>query len=202
MESENLFRIVLGVLFFVAYIPRRYYQEVSRRTIAEGLLEDRDSRWDFIVPTALYTFANLAIIAYLINPLWVSFAALDLPLWLRWAGAVLGIIGVPLFLWTHRVLGNNFFGGMKLRPGHTIVREGPYRWIRHPMYVAFILLGLSHFLLSASLLIGVPWLVATSYVLRSRMVGEEKMMIQHFGDAYREYQEQTGRFLPKIRILN
>jgi protein-S-isoprenylcysteine O-methyltransferase Ste14 len=138
------------------------------------------------------------MIVYMINPAWMSWSTIDLPNWLRWIGAVLGSLGAMLLVWTQSVLGKNFFGGLKIREEHQLIQNGPYRWMRHPMYTAFLLLGLGFFFLSGNWLIGGAWLAAIGLVIATRMPGEEAMMAEQFGEDYEEYEVRTGRFLPKL----
>ena len=85
----------------------------------------------------------------------------DLDTWSLWLGAGLMGISLPLLYWVHHSLGAYFSARLVLQPEHAIIQNGPYRWIRHPMYsVGFstssvqdysVTLGLSEsFLLLAS----------------------------------------------------
>ena len=100
-----------------------------------------------------------------------------------------------LFAWTHVVLERFWSPYLQLRPGHRLMTTGPYARIRHPMYSAIVGWMTSLGLVAAN---GIPFafaaLAALNFVLRSR--GEEKMMLQEFGDEYRQYMKQTGRLLP------
>ncbi len=87
---------------------------------------------------------------------------------------------------------------MKIRAEHQLIEEGPYRRVRHPMYTAFILLGLGFFLLSWNWLIGGAWLAPSVLVITRRIPQEEAMMAEQFGEDYEEYKARTGRFLPKM----
>lgn len=78
-------------------------------------------------------------------------------------------------------------------------REGPYQWVRHPIYTAFIALGIGLFLLTESWMAGVPWLMSIGLALATRMDEEEAMMVEQFGESYKEYKVRTGRFLPRLR---
>jgi protein-S-isoprenylcysteine O-methyltransferase Ste14 len=99
------------------------------------------------------------------------------------------------------VLGRNFFGGVKLKEGHELVKEGPYGWIRHPIYTAFLAIGIGFFLLTGNWLIGVTWLGGSLLVLFTRMNVEEEMMIAQFGDEYLAYRNQVGKLLPRIIMI-
>jgi protein-S-isoprenylcysteine O-methyltransferase Ste14 len=96
------------------------------------------------------------------------------------------------------VLGKNFSPVLHVREEHTLVTEGPYRWVRHPMYTTMFVFGGGLLLLTANWIIGGPMLVAAVAVVLLRVDREEAVMIEQFGDEYREYMEHTGRFLPRL----
>jgi len=105
--------------------------------------------------------------------------------------AVGGLVGV----WA---LAHNRPGNFNIRPtpraGGQLVHEGPYRWIRHPMYTAVIACGCA-----CAWAAGTPWgwLVAAALVavLSIKAGFEERwMLLQHPG--YAEYRRRTRRFVP------
>jgi len=199
MAEETIFRIVLGVLVVVMYVPRKIHEQRMRVAARTGLVQDQDSRGTLAWQSLLLGITLWAVILYLIKPVWVNWASLSFPGWLRWLGAGLGVLGTGLLIWTHQALGDNFFGGLKIREGHELVTRGPYRWLQHPMYVAFTVLGLGYLLLSANGLVGLPWLVGTLLTIASRLRSEEAMLQEQFGKAYEDYRRRTGSFLPRVR---
>ena len=81
------------------------------------------------------------------------------------------------------------------RDASRLVRSGPYRWTRNPMYT-----GLTLVYLGASLMLSVGWaIVALPFVLlviqRYVIASEERYLTEAFGDEYREYQRQVRRWL-------
>ena len=139
----------------------------------------------------------LSTLVYFINPKWMAWAQLSLPSWLRWTGAGLMALCLPLFYWLFSSLGKNITPTVATRQEHTLVTHGPYRFIRHPLYtvglfffVGFCLLSANWFILLI-LLGGMPILVARTPI-------EEAKLIERFGDEYRQYMQKTGRYLPKI----
>jgi protein-S-isoprenylcysteine O-methyltransferase Ste14 len=94
-------------------------------------------------------------------------------------------------------LKKNFSGRLRIRSDHTLVKNGIYRWVRHPAYLGAILLlvGIPVMLLSvlgtAVMLLLVPYLVH-----RSKL--EERMMIERFGKEYEEYMKSSKRLVPFI----
>jgi protein-S-isoprenylcysteine O-methyltransferase Ste14 len=97
------------------------------------------------------------------------------------------------------------FGGVLSLPikerGKTLVTTGPYKYIRHPLYSAFIysmtgLLALwfeSWFLLFSVVVLALIW----SLLVQK----EEQYMLDKFGKTYRDYIEKTGQFLPSWKAL-
>ena len=199
MDNDLIFRVILAALFIIVLGSRKYFERQAAKTAEQGLEQDKDKRALIVLESLLLTLSNLALIAHVVNPRWMLWSTLDLPVWVRWLGAALGVSGTTLLVGTHRALGKNFFGGMKTRQGHELVMSGPYRWMRHPMYTAFMTIGLSWFLLSGNWMIAVLWLAATILVILTRLKEEERMMHEQFGEDYEEYIELTGRFLPRLR---
>jgi len=130
-----------------------------------------------------------------------ALAVLALPAFLRGhapAGAwVLAAAGALLGLWA---LSCNRPGNFNIRPtpreGGQLVQQGPYRWIRHPMYTAVIACGLACAWAGNSFWgwAGVAALVA---VLATKATFEERWMLAgHPG--YAAYRTRTWRFLPGI----
>jgi protein-S-isoprenylcysteine O-methyltransferase Ste14 len=83
---------------------------------------------------------------------------------------------------------------------HQLVTHGPYRWVRHPMYSVFYVLFVSWFLITANALIGCLWVGAITLIVIDRLDHEEQVMIETFGDEYRQYMQRTGRLLPKLTL--
>ena len=77
-----------------------------------------------------------------------------------------------------------------------IIREGPFRWVRHPFYLSLILIVLSFVLLLDSyvLLVG---LILVTIILVWEARREEAILVDEFGETYLSYQHDTGMFLPK-----
>jgi len=141
----------------------------------------------------------LAVLAYLVNPRWMAWASLALPLWARWVGVVLGLLTVPVAHWVFRSLGRNVSETVLTKHHHELVTSGPYRWIRHPLYTTGITLVLAIGLMAASwfiLLFGCIVLAAIRLVV---VPLEERELVTKFGRAYREYMQRTGGLLPRIR---
>ena len=66
------------------------------------------------------------------------------------------------------------------------------------MYTSLLVLVIAITLISANALIGLPMVLGLSVILINRVDREEAVMIEEFGDEYREYMKRTGRLLPRL----
>jgi protein-S-isoprenylcysteine O-methyltransferase Ste14 len=191
----DVFRTALTV-FFVVIFPIGIYHRVSSAT-SEKL--DRRQEGVFILATLRPVAALfwLGTFAWMIDPGWMAWSSMRVPLSLRYAGiGVLALAGA-LFVWTFRSLGKNLTDTVVTRQESTLVAHGPYRWIRHPLYTTVALLTIAISLLTANwfLLIVGP-IVFALLVIRTRT--EEANLVARFGERYSAYMQRTGRFLPRV----
>jgi len=91
----------------------------------------------------------------------------------------------------------NITDSVVTRHAHTLITNGRYRWIRHPLYIFGGLLFLCLSLVTSIWLI--PLLaIPISVILIQRTSIEEQALQSRFGDEYQRYSERTGRFFPRI----
>jgi protein-S-isoprenylcysteine O-methyltransferase Ste14 len=142
-----------------------------------------------------------AIGLYVFKPEVVQWAAFSVPNWLRWASFGICAIFMPILWWVEISLGHNFNTTLHLRDDHNLITEGPYKYVRHPMYAALVPIILACLPASANWLVGLPGIFGGMIVFALRIPQEEKVMLERFGDSYRVYMQHTGRFLPRLRSL-
>lgn len=129
---------------------------------------------------------------------WPSALGFEPPLGIRLGGLLLGLAGVLVVERAHRALAENFSPRLDLRPDHTLVVGGPYRFVRHPMYLGGILFSTGILLCSANLLAGAPLLMAMLLLLLLRLPDEERMLKERFGASWDAYAARSGRVLPRF----
>jgi len=133
---------------------------------------------------------------------WLDFANYRLaPTTKKLAGGLgTGLLSAAVWmLWRgHRDLGANWSPSLEITTQQTLITEGVYRTIRHPMYTSQLLWGFAQALLLQNWLSGLGGLVAFLFLYFVRVPNEEQMMLDHFGDDYRAYCERTGRVLPRL----
>jgi protein-S-isoprenylcysteine O-methyltransferase Ste14 len=111
----------------------------------------------------------------------------------------LGAAGIAFAIWARLSIGQNWSGAVSVKVGHELIRGGPYRWVRHPIYSG-ILLALLGTALARSQVIGFVAVVlfCLGFWIKSRL--EEQFMRKTFGNAYVEYSRSTGALIPKLRF--
>lgn len=80
-----------------------------------------------------------------------------------------------------------------------VIISGPYRWVRHPQYSTGILSILGWFMIWGAIncLLITPLLI--SIILLQAVIEEKYILEREFGERYKEYKNQVGMFVPKIR---
>jgi protein-S-isoprenylcysteine O-methyltransferase Ste14 len=196
---EYAFRIVAFLLLLVYRVIRKVWERrlaahlKQRPTIERRPLKER---WllgimgVLFVPTLLYCLSA-----------WVDFAHVPLPEWSRWTGAAITAGGIWLFSLTHAALAQNWSPLLEVREGNTLVTGGPYRFVRHPMYSAGFVVNIGVSVISANWLAAAGLLAGMLIVFGFRVRDEEQMMIDAFGDEYRDYMRRTGRLVPRLSVL-
>lgn len=132
---------------------------------------------------------------------WMPWTGVRLPSWLRWTGAGLAVAAVALITLAHRALDGSFSPTIRLRRRHVLVTCGPYRFVRHPMYAAYLVLFLGAFLLSADWVIGAGGVGVILTLMIVRLPREERRLEERFGGTWLVYRRATGAFLPRLARL-
>lgn len=192
-----MFRIILPVVIITFVAHRGYYTNKNKVSASDTLKMREESLPSKLA--AIYSAAGfLATLAYVINPSWVSWAAISLPLGLRWTGVGMALSGFMLLQWAQNTLGKNWSDTPRMMKAQALVTSGPYQFIRHPIYTAFILILGSTLFISANWLIGLSWTGMAALEIASRIGFEESLMLEYFGDQYRAYMKMTGRLWPRL----
>lgn len=134
------------------------------------------------------------------------------PVWKLLLGASLSFFGFSLLHKSHSDLGGNWNVSLAIKKNHKLVTNGMYKKIRHPMYLGMMLIGVGFTfslpktsaagskkifnVVDQSTLIGSLYLQSVLSLILSRIGKEEKMMIEEFGEEYREYQKRSWKLIP------
>jgi protein-S-isoprenylcysteine O-methyltransferase Ste14 len=200
MNSEGTFRIAFWVLVGLMILMRIGFAIRVCRA-GERLMPDqaaiRREGWRIGAMRLVVVLLLVALIVLLaLHPTWMPKLDFPLPFWLRWAGVASGLASLGLWTWTHVALGTLWSPQLQLRAKHRLITAGPYAHIRHPMYTAILAWATSLGFVIANW-VPIFFAVSAAGILVARAPREEQMMLDQFGDEYREYMNRTGRFLPR-----
>ena len=191
--SETPFKIAIGVLLILMGIGRRIFAGNYFRIRRKTVRRETGFLFIWIVFSPAYVSLFLYLLTSRLDPFHVP-----MPVWLRCVGALIFLVGDLLTLWAHQALGKLWSPVLEIREEHRLVTSGPYRYVRHPIYASFLVICAGLALLSANWLIAVTWFAGAAIIFRRRISAEEEMMIEEFGDEYRDYMTKTGRLLPRL----
>jgi len=113
------------------------------------------------------------------------------------------VLSIPFTLWGYRTLGKNWVHALEpskflQRKRETLVMSGPYQYVRHPIYFGAFTFIIAQALLAANWLLLLSALAVLT-LFYMQIGKEEALLIDRFGNEYREYMKRTPRFIPKLR---
>ncbi len=91
----------------------------------------------------------------------------------------------------------NLIGTARLQivENHELITDGLYKHLRHPLYLGELLRNFGIALIFSSLY-GTIFMIIGSFFLLFRINIEERMLVEQFGEQYKEYQKRTKRIIP------
>jgi protein-S-isoprenylcysteine O-methyltransferase Ste14 len=201
VTAESTFRMAFWVLL-AGVLAMRVCFSLRVRRAGERVMPDREAiaregRGVFAIRVAAFFSLLAFLVLYALDVPWMDLLSIPFPTWIRWGGFALGLGTLVFWTWTQSELDKEWSPQLQLRQEHRLVTTGPYARIRHPIYAATMSIGIAFALVTAN---WVFVLLATlsAGMLVVRVLREEQMMIEKFGDKYRVYMQETGRFVPPI----
>ena len=115
------------------------------------------------------------------------------------AGLAITVAGMAFAVWARIHLGRNWSSAPMIKEQHELIRSGPYRLVRHPIYTGLLLAAAGSFLVNGKVrgMVGVV-LICLGFLIKCRI--EEQFMLRTFGSQYDDYRRTTGAIFP--RVLN
>ncbi|MEM8795379.1 MAG: protein-S-isoprenylcysteine O-methyltransferase [Pseudomonadota bacterium] len=188
----------LGLFFGMSLIraPFGMQNRQNKVTVSENHL------WEKLLLLGMFLSMGLVPLIYLAtkqtNADVFGFADYTLPDFASWIGAALILPFLYLFWRSHSDLGRNWSAKLEIHSEQTLVTNGIYKFVRHPMYLALWLAVIAQALLIHNWIAGFLVVVIFFAMYLSRIQQEETMMRTQFGPDYDAYAQQTGRIFPKL----
>jgi len=198
MDKELVFRIAAALVLFSALGTSVYFRRKADKKTEETI----SRKVDGIILSTFIKVGGLILwlspLVYIFYPVWLEWAKIGLFQWVRFLAIGLGCLDVVLIYWMFNSIGSGISPTSATRNKHQLVTNGPYRWIRHPLYTfgcaLFIFFGL----------IADNWIfillgILTFILMSIRTPKEEQNLIDKFGNEYTEYMKRTGRYFPRLK---
>lgn len=176
--------------YFLAFAIACLAQRVIEIARNDRNVAARRPKWTAIALTAIFIGFSLGSV--------VESFVVDRPF-----NAALAILGICLFAagfvirrWVLRSLGTLWAIDVDIKPDHRLIRTGPYRFCRHPNYLAMLLEMVGFCLIPSALFSLAVFLPLYVAALAARIRIEEAALVDRLGDEYRTYRQQTFALLP------
>jgi protein-S-isoprenylcysteine O-methyltransferase Ste14 len=184
----NAWTALAFTILFVAILPIEL-RIFSRSRLRGGERRDRASLLYVLTAVAL-SIAAIITLPYL--------GIGRIPVAVSYFGFVMLLSGFFLRQWSIRTLGKFFMPVVSLLEDHTLITTGPYRVIRHPAYTGLLLELVGASLAVANIVACIIAFVFLIPTLLYRILIEEEVLIEKFGDTYRAYQRRAKKLIPGV----
>jgi protein-S-isoprenylcysteine O-methyltransferase Ste14 len=155
---------------------------------------DWGSRLNYYVPVVLGYYL---MFGFDYDVAWLQYRFIPRTQAMAITAIVVTLAGMAFAVWARIYLGRNWSSVPTIKEQHQLIRGGPYRLVRHPIYTGILLAMVGTFLANGKVrgalsvvLLYIGWMV------KSRM--EEEFMVRTFGAEYDEYRRTTGALFPRV----
>ncbi len=185
-----IFAIFLLAMFFIR-LPHAIKNKKNKNIKVSG--DTREKILAFITSVGMVFIPGF----WIFSDIFLKFN-INFPDWIRCFGIIINTLDTYFFYEIHKALGQNWSPVLKIRKDHTLIKEGPYKRIRHPMYTQIWLWVIAQFLISSNWIVGIMGIVTWALLYFIRVPKEEKLLEETFKEEYEDYKKQTGRIFPKL----
>ena len=192
--DEIIWKILFMIVWIGGGIVRNPHMKKYKKT--EKINSRKTAREKFLV--------FLAAVGMMIVPMicvftpWLNSFNMGLSDWVRWLGTICFGFGMVLFWRAHKTLGRNWSPVLEIRKDHKLITGGPYKYVRHPMYTQIWIWVLCQGLILSNWVVMIVGILTWSVLYFIRLPEEEKMMIEEFGEEYKDYMKRTKKIIPWV----
>ena len=115
--------------------------------------------------------------------------------WVLAIGTAICVFGLYMTLWARWTLAGNWSSDVTFKQDHELIKTGPYRFTRHPIYTWLLVMCLGT-AIDIGQLRGAIGLVVVGIGFWIKLKQEERLMLLHFPDQYPAYQKQVKALVP------
>ena len=113
------------------------------------------------------------------------------------AGTAICVWGLYVTIWARRTLAGNWSSDVTFKQGHELIRTGPYRFVRHPIYTGLLVMCIGTAIAIGQLRC---WLavVVVGIGFWIKLSQEERLLMRHFPEEYPRYRKEVKALVPWI----
>jgi len=200
-------------IFYIFLVPEIYsnpiivlylitaYMVTLTDTLIRTIPEEKIARkiFDILILLMLVLSPFFLIGAYLEN---LIIIARFLPVWdninITYIGFILYLTGSMIVLVARVQLGRFGTAELKTEEDHQLFTQGAYKYIRNPMYSGGLIATIGFCLVFRCIITLIIMFLFTFLIYRMRMVEEEIILKEKFGEQFEEYEKRTKKLVPKI----
>ena len=198
------FRLSFITLWALFTLVRFYYgRKTKTHDSVAGVMEKLKTTEEVgigfkIITLIIGVFGVLGLVLYLLSPSWWKWTVIPISGWIQWLGIVVAIGSIFFLIRVHQHLDKQWSITLEVQEDHKLITTGPYKYVRHPMYLGLFLYTIGLMMVSLDVFV-ILFFAFTIWVNYRRIPGEEQMLMEKFGDEYLDYIKRSGRLLPMFR---
>ena len=112
-------------------------------------------------------------------------------------GVAICAAGLFAAIWSRKTLGDDWSRDVEFKQGHKLVEQGPYKFVRHPIYTSHLLMGLGT-AITSGLLVAFMGLLSFFIGFSIELKQEENLLLKHFPDEYPAYKARVKALIPFV----
>lgn len=190
MNGINLSRYIWA-LFWGYWILSAAYTRAKVKKVSSG---QKSKQRVFHLILVILAFA-IALSEFKNVILWREITPSSLSV--EYLGVIITLISLSFAIWARIALGRNWSGAIQKVEGQRLVRNGPYKYIRNPIYTGIVCGFLGTFITFGTIasLIGFVIILSTYVIKIGR---EQQYLIKEFGEEYKKYVSESWALIPFI----
>lgn len=192
-KPELIFSPQLGVLILSCVILFLTQPPLSLQESKNNYERDKNSIWVIMIVSALIQVFTILEWAYFQQ----SFIKFNFDI-IATIGLLLSVSGIIFRVWCIKTLGNSFTATIRTQENQKIVKNGAYKYIRHPSYLGAYLAMVGSTIFMHTYFSFFFALIGMFLAYVYRMKFEEIALVEDFGKDYIDYQRATKKIIPLI----
>ncbi len=190
----------VGIMYFMYLLTVAFVKLFTPRNASVALPDKFRLAFkkDSIYLLVLMVLEAMILLAIVFKSSFIHVFFYSIPDFLRTTGVVLGYLGTLFISLTLLKIKKVYSATLNLRNDHELVKDGIYRYIRHPIYTGFVFLHVGVTFALSNILVAFVWIGGLFVFLYHRIPNEEALLEDYFKEEYLNYKTTTGMLFPKF----